>query len=202
MDTAFLDELASGSPTPGGGGAAAYGGALAAALASMVCHLTIGKKRYADVEPQMEEALSRLTDLRRELEALVEADARAFAPLSDAYRMPKATPGEARAKEAALQAALKDATEVPLSIMEACARVISELGFLQEEGSRLALSDVGCAALFADAALQAANMNVRINVSSLADEDKALAYERKADGLLRAGRATAQQVAENVMKEL
>ena len=124
-DTSFIDELASAAPTPGGGGASAYAGALAAALASMVGNLTVGKKTYADVEDEVRASLARLDALRARLVALVDEDARAFEPLAAAYRLPKATPEEQAAKNAALQQALVGASDVPLAIMRAVADAVS-----------------------------------------------------------------------------
>ena len=111
MDTSFVEELASAAPTPGGGGASAYCGALACALASMVGNLTVGKKTYAQVEPEVYMRLEKLADLRGRLLGLVGADAEAFGPLAEAYRMPKDTPEQLEAKQAAIQDALVGATE-------------------------------------------------------------------------------------------
>lgn len=184
MEATFLDELASAAPTPGGGGASAACGALAAALGSMVCNLTIGKQRYADVEAEVLATLDALEALRAELVALVAADAEAFAPLAAAYRMPKGTPEEAAAKEAAMQEALVGACEVPLQIMDACARVVKHAQFLVEAGSRMALSDAEAAIILGRAALQAASLNVRINVSSMTDPARAEHYTARMNALL------------------
>lgn len=124
VDTCFVEELASAAPAPGGGGASAYVGALAAALASMVGNLTVGKKTYAEVEGEVVHHLEELGDLRERLIALVEEDARAFKPLAAAYRMPKGTPEELAAKQDAIQRALVGATEVPLDIMRTVARMV------------------------------------------------------------------------------
>ena len=117
VDTKFIEARASKAPTPGGGGASAYAGALASALASMVGNLTVGKKKYADVEERMQAELVELADTREHLLALIDEDARAFEPLAAAYGMPKGSDEERAAQSAALQAALVDACEVPLEIM-------------------------------------------------------------------------------------
>lgn len=184
MDTAFLDELASKAPTPGGGGAAAYCGALAAALGSMVGNLTAGKPRYAEVEAEVRLHLGHLEAARARLVALVAEDAAAFAPVAAAYKMPKATPEEAAAKEKALQAALTGACEVPLEIMRQCAAVLGSCEFMAHHGSRLAVTDAGVAAVFAKAAVQGARLNVLINVELMTDAVKAQAYRAEADGIL------------------
>lgn len=194
VDTRFIDELASAAPTPGGGGAAAYCGALAAALASMVGNLTVGKKRYAEVEDDVRAALERLDAMRAQLVALVDEDARAFEPLASAYRMPKSTPEEAAAKDRAMQEALIGACEAPLAIMRLCSTVIDECEFLAREGSRMAVSDAGVAVAFARAALLGASLNVYINVGSISDEGRSRAYREEADGLIADGVAQADAV--------
>ena len=124
IDRTFINEVAAGTPTPGGGGAAAYCGALGSALSSMVGNLTVGKKRYADVEDDVRAHLEQLHTVREELLELVERDAQAFAPLADAFRLPKETQEQQVRRHEVIQAALIDAIEVPFSIMNACARVI------------------------------------------------------------------------------
>lgn len=180
LDTTFIDALASSSPTPGGGGASAYVGALSTALASMVGNLTVGKKKYADVEDQVKASLERLQQLREELLRLVDADAEAFAPLARAYGMSHETKEEQAAKDAALQEALIQACEVPLEIMRQSAAVIEEADFLAHHGSRLALSDVGVALQFARAAVLGAGLNVFINIKSMNDQFRAEDYREQA----------------------
>ncbi len=184
MDTTFIDELASGEPTPGGGGACAYCGALASALASMVGNLTVGKKTYAAVEDQVKEHLEALADLRSQLLALVDADAEAFGPLAAAYRLPKETPQEQEAKQIAIQKALLGATTVPLDIMRTAAAVLEHTDFLAHHGSRMARSDAGVSTAFIRAAVEGASLNVYINVASMDDADLAAALGREADELV------------------
>lgn len=201
IDTSFLDELASSAPAPGGGGAAAYGGALAAALASMVGNLTVGKKRYADVEDDVRASLERLDGLRGRLVSLIDEDARAFEPLAAAYRMPKETPEEAQAKEEALQNALGAACDVPLEIMACCVEVIGECGFMARNGSRLAVSDAGVGVAFAKAALLGASLNVYVNAGSMSDAERAARYRTRADGLVEQGSASAEAVYAYVVRQ-
>lgn len=184
MDTTFLDELASAAPTPGGGGASAYVGAVAAALASMVGNLTAGKKTHAVVEDDVQASLRELDMLRHKLLTLIESDAQAFEPLSEAYRMPKATPEQAEAKNAALQLALGPACDVPIIIMRTCATIINHADFLARNGSKLAVSDAGAAAVLAKAALVAASMNVYINAASMDDAERGNTYRDEADALI------------------
>lgn len=170
IDQTFISELATKAPTPGGGGASAYCGALASALASMVGNLTVGKKKYASVETEVEQALEELADLREGLIALIDADAQAFEPLAASWKMSASTPREQEIKRRATQAALVDACAVPLEIMGACAKVIVLCEFMAHNGSVMALSDAGVAALFAQAALEGASLNIIINAQSLEDE--------------------------------
>lgn len=182
-DTSFIDELASAAPTPGGGGASAYAGALAASLASMVGNLTVGKKTYADVEDEVRASLARLDALRARLVELVDEDARAFEPLAAAYRLPKATPEEQAAKNAALQQALVGASDVPLAIMRAVADVVDEADYLAHHGSKMARSDAGVAAAFARAASDGASLNIFINAASMDDPAQAARYRGEAESL-------------------
>lgn len=186
MDTQFIEDLASATPTPGGGGASAYVGALASALASMVGNLTVGKKTYAAVEADAYIALEKLAIYRERLLELVGEDAHAFEPLAKAYKMPKATPEERAAKEAALQEALFYACDVPFSIMETIKEVVDVTEFLAQNGSRMALSDAGVAAAFARGAMQGASLNIFINAASMNDAAQAEDYRRKTEALLDA----------------
>lgn len=179
IDQTFISELATKAPTPGGGGASAYCGALASALASMVGNLTVGKKKYASVETEVEQALEELADLRESLIALIDADAQAFEPLAASWKMPASTPREQEIKRCATQAALIDACAVPLEIMGACAKVIVLCEFMAHNGSVMALSDAGVAALFAQAALEGASLNIIINARSLEDETIAADFMTK-----------------------
>lgn len=183
MDTQFIEDLASADPTPGGGGASAYVGALASALASMVGNLTVGKKTYAAVEADVYIALEKLAICRERLLELVGEDARAFAPLAKAYKMPKNTAEEQAAKEKALQEALVYACDVPYTIMETIKKVVDVTEFLAQNGSRMALSDAGVAAAFARGAVQGASLNIFINAAAMNDEHLAQEYRDKTEVL-------------------
>ena len=181
---AFLADLSSKSPAPGGGGAAALVGAAGVALGNMVGSLTVGKKKYATVEPEILVLNARAEALRKRLEQLVQADADAFTPLAAAYRLPKDTPEQAAHKTAVLEQALDGACAVPLEIMSACCEGIALAVEYAAKGSVLAVSDAGCAALFCKAALQAAGLNVSINTRLMADKAHAAALNAKADAML------------------
>ena len=180
----FLAELAGKAPTPGGGGTAALVGAAGVALGTMVGSLTIGKKKYAAVEADIQALNARADILRKELEALVQADAEAFAPVAAAYGLPKDTPEQATHKAAVLESALGAACAVPLQIMEKCAEGIVLVEEYAAKGSVLAVSDAGCAAALCKAALQAASLNVFINTKLMTDRMHAAELDAKADKLL------------------
>ncbi len=183
MDTTFIDELASSAPTPGGGGASAYCGALAAALSSMVGNLTVGKKTYADVEDEVKEHLVALAQLQELLLGLVEADAKAFGPLAAAYRMPKDTYEQRMAKREAMQLALAGAAEAPITIMRTAAAVLDHADFLAHKGSRLARSDIGTSVAMISAAVEGASLYVYANVAPMEDVELAQRLRDEADGL-------------------
>ena len=194
----FAQQLSDKVPVPGGGGASALAAALAAALGSMAANYTIGKKSYAMYEADVKELLATADKLRIKLLELVEEDAKAFEPLSKAYAIPKDDPG----REEALQAATLNAAYTPLDIMDACADVIDVLDELVEKCSRLVLSDVGCGAILAGAALRAAAMNVFVNTSSLKDRNKAEELELTAERLLEDYLPLADVIAETVTADI
>ena len=198
----FLAELAGKAPTPGGGGASALVGAAGVALGNMVGSLTTGKKKYAAVEAGIQALNARAETLRGELEALVQADAEAFAPLAAAYGLPKDTPEQAAHKAAVLEKALDAACAVPLQIMEKCAEGIALAEEYAAKGSVLAVSDAGCAAVLCKAALQAASLNVFINTKLMADRSRADVLDAKADNLLNEFVPRADAVFASVMQKL
>lgn len=167
----FLDDLASSSPAPGGGSVAALSGALGAALTSMVCNLTVGKKKYADVEPDMKKILVQSEELRNTFTALVEKDTVAFGKVMEAYGLPRETEPQKALRGAAIREATKEATLVPLEVMKHC---IDALALAQEAASRgnaNSISDAGVSALMLHAACESAALNVRINLNSIDDSD-------------------------------
>lgn len=159
----FLETLASSAPTPGGGGAAALCGALGIALGNMVGSLTLGKKKYAEVQEDIAELNAKAEALRAGFVALVDADAEAFAPLSRAYSIPKDDP----ARDEIMEPALLKAAEAPLEIMRKCAEALDLISGYAAKGSALAISDAGCAAALCGAAMEAAALNVKINTKSM-----------------------------------
>jgi formiminotetrahydrofolate cyclodeaminase len=166
---AFLDALAGGNATPGGGSAAAIMGAMGAALVSMVANLTLGKKGYEAVEPQMTQLLREGEALRTRLAGMVAEDVAAFDALMAAYRLPKGSDDERAARGLAIQAGLRAATEAPLACAHACAEVVRLTARAVEHGNLNAISDVGVGALAALAGLRGSALNVQINAPQIKD---------------------------------
>lgn len=192
--TEFLEQLSSGAPVPGGGGASAAVGAFGAALGLMVANLTVGRKKYAAVEEEILAVRARLEELRDALAALVDRDAQAFEPLSRAYGLPRNTEEEKRQRDEVMEEALEKASTVPLEIMETVLQSMDLLGILGEKGSALARSDAGVGILFAQAALEGASLNVFINTKMMKDRDKAEQLGEKARTMIRAGREKKERV--------
>ena len=165
----FLDELASKAATPGGGSAAAVMGAQSAALTSMVCNLTLGKPKYAEVETQMQELLAKSERLRQTLIGMIKADVEVFDRLMACYGMAKETDAEKTQRSAAIQAVLKEATEVPLACAKACAEAIAFSRIAADKGNLGVISDAGVAVMAGYAGLKSAALNVYINAGSLKD---------------------------------
>ncbi|MCJ2037265.1 methenyltetrahydrofolate cyclohydrolase [Methylobacterium sp. J-068] len=175
----FLDGLASSAPTPGGGGAAAIHGAMGAALLSMVCNLTIGKKKYVEVEGELKEILAKSEALRSELTGMIADDVAAFDAVMAAYGLPKGTDDEKAERAAKIQEALKVATDVPLDCCRACRKVIDLAQPVADKGNLNVISDAGVAVLSAHAGLRSAALNVYVNAKGL--DDRAFADSRLAE---------------------
>ena len=176
----FLDVLGSSEPVPGGGGASALAGALAAALGLMVGSLTVGKKKYADVEEDIISLKAQADKLQEELLALVEKDAEMFMPLAEAYRMPKDAPD----RDEVMERCLADAAATPLEIMELSAKAIELLEGFAAKGSKLAVSDAATGAALAKGAMMGAAVNVRVNTRLMKDKARAVELDGRADALI------------------
>ena len=198
----FLAELASKAPTPGGGGTAALVGAAGVALGNMVGNLTTGKKKYAAVEEKIQALNAKAETLRKELEALVQEDAEAFAPLAAAYGLPKDTPEQAADTERVMETALTRAALVPIKIMQKCLEGITLAYSYAVDGSTMAISDAGCAAVLCKAALQAASLNVFVNTKLMTNREFATALEHTAEQLLDAGTSYADEAFHYVNEKL
>ena len=198
----FLEVLSSKAPVPGGGGESALAGALGTALGLMVGNLTVGKKKYAQVEAEVISMMERLTDMQRDMMRLADEDAKVFAPLADAYRLPAGTEEEKARKAEVMEEQLLAASLVPLEVMELA---VEGLGILKElgiKGSVMAVSDVGVAVQFARTAVTGAVMNVYINTKSMADRERAGQINDRAARALEKGIMLADEIYDRVLKGL
>ena len=186
----FVDLLASDAPAPGGGGAAALVGAIGTALGNMVGSLTVGKKKYADVQDEILALKARCDELQKKLLDQVEADEVNFLPLAKAYGIPKDDPN----RDKIMEEATIIACSTPMAIMELCCEAIDCIAVFAAKGSRLAVSDAGCGAVCCKAALQAASLNVFINTKSLKNRETAEAMNAKANEMLTKYCAIADEI--------
>lgn len=190
----FLNMLSSGAPVPGGGGASALAGALGMALGSMVGNLTLGKKKYENVQEEIKIILQKADAIQKDLVSLVEEDAIVFEPLSKAYGLPKITEEEKKIRDEVMEDALRLACSVPLKIMEKSLEAISLHEELAVKGTRIAISDVGVGVIFCKSALMGASLNVFINTKLMKDMDYAADINKKAEEMLADGISRADEV--------
>jgi len=167
----FLSELASKSPAPGGGSVAALSGALGTALSSMVCNLTIGKEQYTEMQDEIKEALAKSEKLRKELTILIDEDTDAFNDVIKAFKMPKETDEQKKERSKAIQKGYQTAAQVPLNTAQTCNEILDIAKILAEKGNRNSITDAAVSALMAKAGVDAAVLNVKINLGSIKDED-------------------------------
>ncbi|MCH4031274.1 MAG: cyclodeaminase/cyclohydrolase family protein [Lachnospiraceae bacterium] len=198
----FTGKLAGKDPVPGGGGAAAVAAALGAALGSMTANLAVGKKRYADHQEELTKLTQQLSELIDQLLSCVDKDAENFLPLLEAYKLPHGTSEETQKKDAAIEAAIQMANEVPLSIMRLCLQALNLIGEAEEKGSRMAISDAAAGARLAGAAIDAAALNVYINTRSMKDREKAQEQQRQADEMTSLGAELSDAIYRKVLNEI
>ena len=194
----FLKELASKEPTPGGGGASALLGSVSAALCSMVANLTTGKKKYAQYQEDIERILKEMETGIWKIHSFIEKDAIAFAPLAQAYSIPKDQPD----REQILEKALLDAAVLPMELTETLYALVPVMEELEIKGSRLAISDVAVAAAACEGALKGAVMNVYINTRLMKDKEKANAMNQKAMELEEDGSRRCREVYGRIQQSL
>lgn len=198
----FLNELASNSPTPGGGSVAALTGALGAALISMVGNLTVGKKKYEDVEEEIKRILSSSEKLRYELSQLIEDDVKVFNNFMSTYKMPKETEDEKKVRAEKIQESLIEAAKVPLKVAYKCLDILSLSKEVAEKGNINVVSDAGVAALMAEAALESAILNVKINLKMIKDEKTKEELSSSIQELLLREKGQKEKVLELVEKKI
>ncbi len=166
----FLSELASSSPAPGGGSVAALAGALGSALSSMVCNLTIGKEKYSDVQDEIKDTLKKSEKLRKELTELIDKDTEAFNDVMKAFKMPKETEGQKKKRSNAIQNGYKTAANVPLKTARTCEKILDLARLIAEKGNQNSITDAAVSGLMAQAGVDSAIFNVKINLVSIKDE--------------------------------
>ena len=194
----YAKVLSSKEAVPGGGGAAALVGALGCSLGSMTGELTSGKKKFADVEPLVRESITKLCELRDKLMELSEKDAEVFEPLSKAYSLPKDTEEEREYKDKVMEECLDMAASVPMEIMRCACLALEPIKTLSEVGSKLAVSDAGCAASLCKSAVVSASLNVYINTRYMKDREKAEALNEETRALVDKACSLADEVTDSV----
>ena len=190
----FLDDLASSSPAPGGGSVAALAGALGSALTAMVCNLTIGKKKYAAVEEEMKKILVQAEEMRALFTALIDEDTEAFNKVMEAFGLPKDTEPQKALRAAAIREATKEATNVPLEVMKHCIDALALTQQVAASGNVNSVSDAGVSAYMLHAAVEAAALNVRINLNNLNDSEFVGWKTDEMDSLMNTSRMMLEEI--------
>jgi glutamate formiminotransferase/formiminotetrahydrofolate cyclodeaminase len=190
----FMDDVAAGTPVPGGGSVAASSGALGASLVSMVCRLTIGKKKYQEFEEELKKVLEESEKLRKELKELIIKDGESFTRVLDSFKLPQNTPEEQTRRFLAIQEAYKEAALVPLRTMEKSLEVLKLSRIVVEKGNVNTLSDAGASALMAKSGLEGALLNVKINLKSIEDQIFASELKNKSEFILSESQKLKQEI--------
>ena len=196
----FVDLLASDAPAPGGGSAAALEGALGAALTAMVCSLTVGKKKYAEHEELARSVQAKANDLKGRFVDVMDRDTEAFNAVAAAFALPKGTEEEKAARSKAIQAALRGCIDTPMEMMELAAETLELTESLLGRFNDSAASDLGVAALSLRSAIQGAWLNVRINISSIKDQDLAERSRERGEALLAKALPAADRIYNAVLE--
>jgi len=199
---AFVQDLNSTKPMPGGGSAAAVCGAMAAALAGMSAHMTAGKKKYAAAEVKMREIIMAAGVLQQEMLQMAQEDAEMYTLVLQAFKLPKATEEEAAVRAKAIEEASKAAVTASLKVTGACVRIMKLAYITVTEGNRMMVTDGSASALLARACQQVAAYNVRINLGGINDEAVRTEAERVLERHLSAGQALQEDVLEEVDNRL
>ena len=200
--TEFVNILATVSPPHDCGSAAALEGALGAALTAMVCALTVGKKKYADVQELAVESQKKAEDLKARFVDVMDRDTEAFNAVSAVFAMPKDTDEQKAARKAAMQEALKGCTKTPFEMMQLACETLELTRSLVGRLNASAASDLGCSALSLRAAIQGAWLNVLINISGIADEAFAAEYRKNGEALLAKALPLADEIYEEILKTM
>lgn len=194
----FTSVLASREPVPGGGGASALIGSIGISLGNMVGELTVGKKKYADVEDEIKLLMEKSEKIRKDFLTLIDGDAEVFAPLAKAYSIPKDDPD----RDSIMEEALNLGCSVPMDIMRKCGEALDVIAELEKKGSQIAISDAGCGATACKAAMRAASLNVFINTKMMKDREAAERLNREADELLDKYNRLADEIFSSVVGKI
>ena len=202
----YVSEVLSGEPTPGGGSVAALAGSLGAALTSMVGNLTFGKKAYEELDEEikveMDKNFKEVQNSIKRLKEIVDEDTKAFDKVMEAFKMPKETEEEKKARTEAIQAGYKKALEVPLECAEECYKVLKLQNVFAHYGNANAITDIGVGALLAVTGLEGAILNVRINLKSIKDEEYRTSIEKKINQLMEDGYNLKEELMKTVYDRL
>ena len=190
----FLDDLASRSPAPGGGSVAALAGAMGTALIAMVCNLTIGKKKYSEVEEELKKTLPKAEGLRAQFQDLAERDTVAFNKVMEAFGLPKETDPQKALRAAAIEEATKEAALVPLEVMKHCIDAMALAKIVALKGNTNSLSDAGVSAQMLIAACEGAALNVKINLLGISDQEFSNWKRDDVESLLRTCRKMGEEI--------
>ena len=196
----YVDALASGEATPGGGSAAALVGALAAALNSMVANFTVGREKYAAVQEDVQSALVESERLRAELQGLVQADTEAYGMVAASYKLPRETEEQKLGRTMAIQAALRSAVQVPMAVARACRLVLLWAADLADKGNPNLITDAGVSAKLALAALECAVLNAEVNLVSMTDKTYVNACQNELQALVEESEGLAREVWRKVIR--
>lgn len=200
--SSFIEQLASGAPVPGGGGAAALVAAVGTALGNMVGSLTLGKKKYAEVQDEIMLLKKQCDELQDNFLALIDADAEAFSPLANAYGLPKESDEQAEYKARVMEDALDIAASVPVKIVDTCCDALDLMQRMGQIGTAMAISDVACGAVMLKASLEAAAVNVYINTRLMRDREDADELNRSTAEKVAAYTAKADEIYEEIAAKL
>ena len=198
----YLEEISSNSPTPGGGNVSAFSGAVASSLGIMVCNLTIGKKKYADVEEEIKDIKFELSLAKEEFLNLAEKDNQAFDKVMQAFKLPKDTDEQKKKRSETIEAATLEAAEAPAEVLKYCSKIIPLLQTLAEKGNQNSVSDAGVAAALISTAAEGAYLNVLINCSSLSNQTVSKEILKKNDIILSEVSNLSRLVSEDIKKKL
>lgn len=198
----YLDEISSSSPTPGGGNVSAFSGAVACNLGIMVCNLTIGKKKYIDVEEEMKDVKFELAVAREEFLNLAEKDNLAFDKVMESFKLPKDTDEQKKERNDKIESSTLEAAEVPAEVLRSCSKIMPLFQTLAVKGNQNSVSDAGVGASLISTAAEGAFLNVLINCSSLSNQTVAQEILKKNEIMLTDIKNSAKTIIEEIKRKL